>query len=187
VSAATVVRLARAALTLAAAVSLCAGARAQEAMITGVPPGTPVTLMVTKEVSSRTARLGDRFRLRVNQAVLVGGVVAVPVGATAWGEIVSAAGTGVAGNRGRLTARLSHVELPGGSLRLTGAQAVEGKANTAGLVIGVVTFGIGGLLMKGGNALLKAGDILTGIVADPDPRAPLCDTASATSPCPAKE
>lgn len=130
-------------------------------------PGTPLRLMVTKEVDSRTARAGDRFRLRVNEPVVVDGATVVPVGADAWAEVTYVDGTGAVGNKGRLTARLLYVDLPGGPLPITGEQAVEGKGNTAGVAIAMVGFGLLGLLTKGGNAHFKAGDILTGYVAAP--------------------
>lgn len=130
-----------------------------------VPGGTPVELMVTKEVDSRSAKEGDRFKLRVNAPVMTNGVVAVPVGATAWGEVTYVNGTGAAGNKGRLAAKLLYIDLPGGPLALSGSQGTEGKANTAGVVIGVFSFGLLGLLMKGGNAHFKAGDILTGYIS----------------------
>ncbi|KQN24037.1 hypothetical protein ASF00_17710 [Sphingomonas sp. Leaf34] len=129
--------------------------------------GTPVELMVTKEVDSRSAKEGDRFKLRVNAPVMTNGVVAVPVGATAWGEVTYVNGTGAAGNKGRLAAKLLYIDLPSGPLPISGSQGTEGKANTAGVVIGVFSFGLLGLLMKGGNAHFKAGDILTGYISPP--------------------
>jgi hypothetical protein len=65
-------------------------------------------------------------------------------------------------HKGRLAAKLLYIDLPGGPLAISGSQGTEGKANTAGVVIGIVSFGLLGLLMKGGNAHFKAGDILTG-------------------------
>jgi hypothetical protein len=130
-----------------------------------VPGGTPVELMVTKEVDSRSAKEGDRFKLRVNAPVMTNGVVAVPVGATAWGEVTYVNGTGAAGNKGRLAAKLLYIDLPSGPLPISGSPGTEGKANTAGVVIGVFSFGLLGLLMKGGNAHFKAGDILTGYIS----------------------
>jgi hypothetical protein len=121
-----------------------------------------IELMVLKEVDSSTAHSGDRFRLRVNEPVIVDGATIVPVGSDAWAEVTFVDGTGAVGNKGKLTARLLYVDAPGGRLPITGEQGVEGKANTAGVAIAVVSFGILGLLTKGGNAHFKAGDILTG-------------------------
>ena len=52
-----------------------------------LPAGTPVRLMVLKEINSRTARLGDRFKLRVDEPIYINGAPVVPVGSTAWGQI----------------------------------------------------------------------------------------------------
>jgi hypothetical protein len=125
---------------------------------------TPVELMVTKEVTSRTAKPGDRFKLRVNRPIVVDGVVIAPIGTTAWGEILGSNGTGIAGGKGRLSARLLYIEAPGGRIILTGTQGHEGGGNTAGVVLGVLSFGILGLLSKGTDAQFKAGDLLAGYV-----------------------
>jgi hypothetical protein len=121
--------------------------------------------MVTREVNSRTAKVGDRFKLRVNAPVSVDGVAKIPVGAVAWGEIISVGESGSAGGRGRLGARLLSVETRWGPLALAGTSGTEGSSNTAGVVLGVIGFGLLGLLNKGGNATLKAGDIIKGYIA----------------------
>jgi hypothetical protein len=142
---------------------------ATPSIVTDAPPrwvrGTEIELMVVREVNSRTAKVGDRFRLRVNAPVTVDGVATISVGAVAWGEIISVGGTGSAGGRGRLGARLLNVETRWGPLALSGASGTEGPSNTAGVVLGVLGFGLLGLLNKGGNATLKAGDILKGYIA----------------------
>lgn len=126
--------------------------------------GTDVQMMVTKEINSRTAKAGDRFRLRVNAPVIVDNEVAIPVGASAWAEIVAVNGTSAAGGRGNLSLRLLYVETPWGQLALSGTQGAKGASNTGGVVIAVVGFGLFGLLNKGGNATFKAGDIIHGVV-----------------------
>lgn len=129
-----------------------------------LPDQTPVELMVTKEVTSRTAKPGERFKLRVNRPIVVDGVVIAPIGTTAWGEILGSNGTGIAGGKGRLSARLLYIEAPVGRISLTGTQGHEGGGNTAGVMLGVLSFGILGLLSKGTDAQFKAGDLLTGYV-----------------------
>lgn len=54
--------------------------------------GTDAELMFLREVNSRSAKAGDRIRLRANTPVLVDGVEVIPVGASAWGEVISARG-----------------------------------------------------------------------------------------------
>jgi hypothetical protein len=127
--------------------------------------GAKVQLMVVREVSSRSAKVGNRFRLRLNEPLVIGGVEIAPVGATAWGEVTSAEGTSAAGGRGRLSAKLLYLETSQGPLPLSGISGAAGSLNTVGVVLGLMSFGPLGLLNKGGNALLKGGDILTGYVA----------------------
>lgn len=135
--------------------------------------------MVIREVNSRSAKAGDRFRLRVNAPVLVNGVTAVPVGATAWGEVISARGSGAAGGKGQLSLRLLHMDTSWGPVPLAGTQGAEGDANTGGVILGVLGFGILGLLNKGGNATFKAGDIIHGYIATGDAPAATPLTVSA--------
>ena len=98
-------------------------AAAQEAVTTAPPPapaiaappphwvqGMDVELMVVREVNSRSAKAGDRFRLRVNAPVVLEGATVIPVGSSAWGEVIIAKGTGAAGGKGQLSLRLLHVD-----------------------------------------------------------------------------
>ena len=157
------------AVALGSVAVVCESAATAQTTLPSMPApflgGTAVELMVTKEVDSRSAKEGDRFKLRVNSPVIANGIAVVPVGATAWGEVTYVDGTGAGGNKGRLAAKLLYIDLPGGPLAISGSQGTEGKANTAGVVIGVVSFGLLGLLMKGGNAHFKAGDIITGYIS----------------------
>jgi hypothetical protein len=122
--------------------------------------------MVTKEVTTRHAKVGDRFKLRVDQAASVGSTI-IPVGATAWGEVTSVATTGAAGKSGRLGARLLYVDLPSGQLPLSGTRDQKGGGNTAGVVLGMMVWGPLALLNKGDNGKLKAGEIIVGYVSLP--------------------
>lgn len=135
--------------------------------------GTDIELMVVREVNSRSAKAGERFRLRVNAPVTVDGTIAIPIGSIAWGEIVSVSGTSAAGGKGQLSLRLIHVDTQWGPVALTGTKGAEGASNTGGVILGVLGFGLLGLLNKGGNATFKAGDIIHGYIADgEDPAAP---------------
>ena len=140
---------------------------AAEEPAAGLPPGTALDLMVVKEVNSRNAKPGDRVKLRVNAPVRAGDDIVIPVGTSAWGEVTAVAGSGAAGRSGRLSMRLLHLDGPSGPIPLTGASDIQGGGNTAGVVLGMVAWGVFGLLNKGDNALFKAGDIVRGFVAAP--------------------
>lgn len=132
-----------------------------------LPTGTPVRLMVLREINSRTARIGDRFKLRVDEPIYINGAAVVPVGATAWGEIANVEQNGAVGKGGRLGAKLLYLDLPLGHIPLRGDYADRGDGNGAGVVLAVVGFGLLGLLTGGDSARLKAGDTFTGYVDGP--------------------
>jgi len=127
-----------------------------------LPKGTMVRLMVTKEVNSRDNKPGDRFVLRVDEAVQVHGVTVIPIGAKGWGELMEAKKTGGIGKSGKINARLLFVEANGQHIDLDGERQSSGSGGTGNVVAGVIAFGAFGLLMKGSNATLKAGEILNG-------------------------
>jgi hypothetical protein len=142
-----------------------------------LPKGTMVRLMVLKEVNSRDNKPGDRFVLRVDEAVQIHGVTVIPIGAKGWGELVGAERTGEVGKSGRINARLLYVEANGQRVDLEGERQSSGGGGTGQVVASVLAFGPFGLLMKGNNASLKAGEILNGYTLadtafDPDAGTP---------------
>lgn len=126
---------------------------------------TPVELMAAREVSTAEATAGTRFKLRVNRAIEVDGKTIVPVGATAFGEVMTATDSGRLGKSGQMTARLLHIQLGDveipieGELSATGTGA--GSANVA-----ILFAGVAGFFHRGNNAKIKAGELLSGFVAD---------------------
>ena len=127
-----------------------------------LPKGTMVRLMVIKEVNSRDNRPGDRFVLRVDEDVQVQGVTLIPTGAKAWGELIGAEKSGGVGKSGKINARLLFVEAGERKIDLDGERQSSGSGGTGQVVASVLAFGPLGLLMKGNNATLKAGEILNG-------------------------
>ncbi len=127
-----------------------------------LPKGTMVRLMVLNEVNSRDHAAGHRFVLRVDEEVRAGATTIIPIGAQAWGEVVDARATGGAGRSGKLNARLLYVDTGGRQVKLDGERHAAGNGSTGQVVASVVAFGPLGLLMKGNNAKLKAGEILNG-------------------------
>lgn len=127
-----------------------------------MPQDTPVRLMVLNEVTGRDARPGDRFPLRVDAPVALGGLVVVPVGAKAWGEIVDAEPSAARGGGGMLSARLVAIEVAGEEVPIGGERGGKGEAGTVQVSLGALAFGPLALFARGNEAKLKAGDIITG-------------------------
>jgi hypothetical protein len=147
------------------------------------PPGlvlrrdTPIELLAPSEVRSDKAPPGTRFKLRVNKPVQIDGVTVIPVGAMAWGEVISAEGSKGLGKSGAMSARLLHIDHGGRQIPLEGDSSAKGMgAGSAG--VAVIFTGIVGLFHRGNNAKIKAGEIMTGFIgadtefAPPAPAAP---------------
>ncbi|HZH06752.1 MAG TPA: hypothetical protein VEY69_08760 [Lautropia sp.] len=126
-----------------------------------VQQDTPIRLMVLNEVSTRTAKPGDRFVLRVDEPVTVGGVTVIPVGAKAWGQITDAQASGSVGKSGRIGAKLLHVELGDQQVPISGERKTEGEKNGTQLTLGLLALGPLALFSRGNNARLKAGEIFS--------------------------
>lgn len=126
-----------------------------------VAPGTPIRLMFLKEINSRTAVPGQLFKMRVHEPVFMNGQAVIPVGATAWGEVVSFDSSGAVGKGGKLGVRVLYLDLPEGRLPLKGEANQRGSGNGAGLALAIVGFGLLGLFSAGDSARFKGGDQLT--------------------------
>lgn len=137
-----------------------------------VRQSTPLRLMVLNEVSTRRAKPGDRFILRLDEPVVVDGVTIVPVGVKAWGEVLDAEKSGHGGRSGKLSARLVSLELGSQQIPISGENRSTGENGTTQIVLGALALGPLALLARGNNARLKAGQIFsayfeTDMVYDP--------------------
>ncbi len=131
-----------------------------------LPRDTPIHLMVVSEVTTKTHAAGHRFRLRVNEPVRLAQQTIIPVGASAWGEVLSAESSGNLGRSGRLSARLLYVEANGRNIPISGELSSKGNSGTAETVMGVLSLGVFGLFAKGNNAKLKAGELMTAFTTE---------------------
>lgn len=118
-------------------------------------------LMVLNEVSTDKVKPGERFILRVDAPVVVGGVTIVPVGAHAWGEVLSAEKSGHLGKSGKLSVRLLSLEVDGQQIPISGENRSAGENGTTQVALGVLGLGPLALLARGNNAKLKAGEIFS--------------------------
>lgn len=125
---------------------------------------TMVRLMVLNEVNTNSAKPGDRFVLRVDENVVVGGATVIPVGAKAYGEVTRVKLNGAVGKAGSVGAKLLYVELGEDRIPITGESESKGRKEGGGVVMASAIWGPFGLLMKGGAGKLKAGHIFNGYI-----------------------
>lgn len=144
--------------------------------------GTEVPLMLSEELTTKNKQLknGQRFQMAVAAAVLVQGVVVIPVGSPAVGEITEVRNKGMWGKSGHFSARVLYVVVNGRQIRLTGSFDQKGTAGGVGAAaVSAIVFVPAGFFMTGKSAILSVG---TPVKAFVDEDVPL--TMEAQGPAP---
>jgi len=144
-----------------------------------IAPGTEVELMVLAEVNTRISRPGAIVRLRLNKPVMVNDVILLPVGTPAFGKVEAAERSGVAGVRGTISVRMTHIEAPGGHIPLVDDllvfRARGGKNDDAAKVLLAPIYAP---FAPANSAKLKAGDLILARIAEPKPGLAAAQTAN---------
>ena len=96
-----------------------------------IPAGTRLTVRVGSEISSGTAKAGDRFDATLAHALVVHGKTLAKVGAPVRGKVTSAKSSGRLHAPGELTLRLTSVRVNGRMVPVTTtSHFVKGKGHT---------------------------------------------------------
>jgi hypothetical protein len=134
--------------------------------------GTEVPLRLSQELTTqgKALRVGHRFNLQVSENVLVNGVVVIPSGSPAVGEITDVRNKGMWGKSGKLNARLLYVTVNGRQIRLAGQFDDKGVAGGVGAVaVSAIVFLPAGFFMTGTSARVPAGTIIKAFVDEDVP------------------
>jgi len=123
-----------------------------------VPKGTPVELMLTEWLHSRSVQPGQTIRLCVAEDVQVGNALAIPRGAPAFGEVTEGRGAARGSQRGEVVIEPRVVLLPDGSrIPVVGAAGeFEGGLNAGAFFVA----GVLGFLAKGEEVRVPPGTVL---------------------------
>lgn len=136
--------------------------------------GTEVPLRLLEELTTggKKLRVGQRFRMETSSPVLVQGVVVIPAGSPAVGEITDVRNKGMWGKSGRLVARVLSVTVNGRQIRLTGGFDDKGVAGGVGAVaVSAIVFLPAGFFMTGTSAKVAVGAAVKGFVDEDVPLA----------------
>jgi hypothetical protein len=136
---------------------------------TAVPAGTILRLRVDKEVSSKTAKVGDRFDLSLVEDVMLGSAVAIPKGARAVGEVTERSGRGAMGKSAKLSIQFRTIALGGRDYAIQGDGRNKGKKNTAAQIGMFLLFGPFAGAISGKSARFKQGEIFEARTVEPIP------------------
>jgi hypothetical protein len=128
-----------------------------------IPAGTRISVRMGQEISSGTAKAGDRFDANLTRDLVVGGKTLARAGAPARGKVTLAKSSGRLHAPGQVSVRLTSVEVNGKMVPVsTGSYHVQGKSHTksnatkigGGTAVGAL---IGGLAGGGKGAAIGAG------------------------------
>lgn len=122
--------------------------------------GTTIRLHTAERLSSKHAATGDMVALTVAEDVKIDGLVAIPAGTPAKGQVAEASGTGGLGASGKLMLRPLYLQLGETVVRLDGQSRRDGGLPAA-TAVGMVT--VSGLF-SGRTAEIPAGAALDSVV-----------------------
>lgn len=123
--------------------------------------GTPVSLVTAQPLSSKIQVKGELVALLTAEDVVIDGLVAIPKGTAATGQVSDARMKGAMGMGGRLTLRPLYLRLGNQTVRLTGSTDDSGGVQP-GAVIGTALVGP---FFTGKSAVIPEGSSLQSYVA----------------------
>jgi hypothetical protein len=128
-----------------------------------IPAGTNIPVRMGREISSGTAKVGDRFDATLARDLVVGGKTIAQAGSPARGKVTLAKSSGRLHAPGQISVRLTSIQAEGKTIALeTGSYHLEGKSHAksnatkigGGAALGAV---IGGIAGGGKGAAIGAG------------------------------
>ena len=129
--------------------------------------GTPIALRIIEAVTTKdkTAKINDRVRMEVAEAVTLNDVVVIPAGSPAVCELTDVRYKGMWGKSGRIVGRVLTVNANGRTIRLSGTFDSKGRSGTAGAVaVSALVFLPAGFFMTGKSAEFPTGSVVRGFI-----------------------
>lgn len=121
--------------------------------------GTEVPLRMREELTTKkkAVRVGQRFQMEVASSIYADGVVVIPAGTPAVGEVVEVRNKGMWGKSGYIGARAVSMRVGDRTIRLTGSFDDKGTAGTGGVVAAAVLIPVAGFFMTGTSGTIPSG------------------------------
>lgn len=120
--------------------------------------GSEIPLVTREELTTekKKLRVGQRFQLEVASNVMANGVVVIPAGTPAVGEVTEVRNKGMWGKSGYINARVISLRHGDRVVRLSGTFDDKGVTGTAGVVGAVALVPIAGFFMTGTSAKIPS-------------------------------
>ncbi len=122
------------------------------------PSGQVVGIVLTQQISSKTAKKGDRFTFKLSTAVVINGVEIIPAGTPGEGEVIDASHAGLAGKPGEIQLAARFLQLGDQKIPLRGMKLGSTGVDRTDTVLAATIFvGVVGVLISGGDITYPAG------------------------------
>ena len=109
----------------------------------------------------KVARVGQRFRMEVAEALMLNGKTVIPSGSPVQGEITEVRNKGMWGKSGHITAWVLYATVGGRQVRLSGSFDDKGVTGTAGVVGAIVLVPLAGFFVTGTSARIPSGSVVS--------------------------
>jgi hypothetical protein len=117
---------------------------------------TPILLITTEDLSSKTSQKGQLVNMVTKYDILVDGAVAIPAGTKAVGKISDVLAKGFFGQSGSIVVEPMYIRVGDDTVRLIGRAESKGSVS-AGAVVGLLFVSAG---FTGRSAIIPAGSEL---------------------------
>lgn len=128
--------------------------------------GLEVPLLTREELTTKGKKLkvGQRFQMEVAANIERNGMVVIPAGTPAIGEITEVRNKGMWGKSGYIGARVVSIRLGDRNIRVTGTFDDKGVTGTGGVVAAISFVPIAGFLTTGTSAFIATGSPVKGFL-----------------------
>ncbi|MGH8109681.1 MAG: hypothetical protein ACREO1_13315 [Arenimonas sp.] len=130
-----------------------------------IPLKTPIRFTLDTAISSKTAVIGSQFQLKVSEDLVINGVVVIPAGTPATGEIIHAQKSSVFGKAGELLLAIRYIDLHGQKIRMRSFQPYQGKDATNVAMGASFAIGMFAAFIHGGEIEMPANTLVQALVA----------------------
>ena len=123
-----------------------------------IPDGAEIAVVTTETISSKTSTEGDPLTFKMDEDLIINGVVLIAKGTLVKGYVSNAEKNGHFGKAGKLGIRVESTKtVDNQTIKLRASKGKEGDSKTGTTVALVVLFGPLGFLKHGKNAEIKEG------------------------------
>jgi hypothetical protein len=131
-----------------------------------LPAGTPVNVVTTQAITSKTAKLNDVINFKVDEDLIVNGQVVIRKGTQAVGSVMHATKGGYMGKSGKLGIQVESTQTADDApVKLRAAKGDEGDDETNKAAVLTMISPLG-LFKRGGEAKIEEGTLVTVYTAE---------------------